>query len=125
MGLGIGDWDGDGDLDIFVTHWLAQENALYADESRSMKVTPEAPLRFVDQADLFGLGQIALDVVGWATGFLDYDNDGRLDLFEVNGSTMQEDEDPSRLVADAQLPLLERRATRATSRSARRPASRS
>ena len=98
MGLGIGDWDNDGDLDIFITHWLAQENALYADESRSMKVTPEAPLRFVDQADLFGLGQIALDVIGWGTGFLDFDNDGRLDLFAVNGSTFQEEADPARLV---------------------------
>jgi hypothetical protein len=98
MGLGIGDWENDGDFDIFVTHWLAQENALYADESRSMKVTKEAPLRFVDQADLFGLGQIALDVIGWGTGFLDFDNDGWLDLYAVNGSTFQEEKDPSRLV---------------------------
>jgi hypothetical protein len=98
MGLGIGDWDGDGDMDIFVTHWLAQENALYADETRSMKVTKQAPLRFVDQADLFGLGQIALDVIGWGTGFLDYDNDGRLDLFAINGSTFQQEQDPALLV---------------------------
>jgi hypothetical protein len=98
MGLGIGDWDGDLDLDIFVTHWLAQENALYADESRSMKVTREAPLRYVDQADLFGLGQIAIDAIGWGTGFLDYDNDGRLDLYAVNGSTFQDEQDPGRLV---------------------------
>jgi hypothetical protein len=98
MGLGIGDWENDGDFDIFVTHWLAQENALYADESRSMKVTPDAPLRFVDQADLFGLGQIALDVIGWGTGFLDFDNDGWLDLYAVNGSTFQEEADPARLI---------------------------
>jgi tetratricopeptide (TPR) repeat protein len=98
MGLGIGDWDGDLDLDVFVTHWLAQENALYADESRSMKVTAEAPLRYVDQADLFGLGQIALDVIGWGAGFFDYDNDGRLDVFAINGSTFQEEEDPALLV---------------------------
>jgi len=98
MGLGIGDWENDGDLDIFITHWLAQENALYADETRSMKVTPEAPLRFVDQADLFGLGQIALDAIGWGTGFLDFDNDGRLDLFAINGSTFQEEVDAARLI---------------------------
>jgi hypothetical protein len=98
MGLGIGDWDGDGDMDIFITHWLAQENGLYADESRSMKTTPEAPLRFVDQADMFGLGQIALDVIGWGTGFFDYDNDGRLDIFAVNGSTFQQEKDPTLLV---------------------------
>ena len=98
MGLGIGDGDNDGDFDIFVTHWLAQENALYADETRSMKVTPAAPLRFVDQADLLGLGQIALDAIGWGTGFLDIDNDGWLDLYAVNGSTFQEEADPTQLI---------------------------
>ncbi|MHC4947783.1 MAG: FG-GAP repeat domain-containing protein, partial [Planctomycetota bacterium] len=30
MGLDHGDYDRDGDDDIFVTHWVAQENALYA-----------------------------------------------------------------------------------------------
>jgi hypothetical protein len=55
-------------------------------------------LRFVDQADLLGLGQIALDVIGWGTGFLDFDNDGWLDLYAVNGSTFQEEADPARLV---------------------------
>ena len=29
MGLAVGDWDGDADLDMFVTHWIAQENALF------------------------------------------------------------------------------------------------
>jgi enediyne biosynthesis protein E4 len=98
MGLGIGDWENDGDFDIFITHWIAQENALYADESRSMKPTAEAPLRFVDQADVFGLGQIALDVIGWGTGFFDFDNDGWLDVYAVNGSTFQDEGDPTRLV---------------------------
>ena len=125
MGLGIGDWDNDGDFDIFITHWLAQENALYANETRSMKVTPEAPLRFVDQADLLGLGQIALDVIGWGTGFLDFDNDGRLDLYAVNGSTFQEDADPTRLVPMRSFLFWNAGGSRASSRSARRPASRS
>jgi hypothetical protein len=30
MGIAIGDWDGDLDLDLFLTHWVAQENALYS-----------------------------------------------------------------------------------------------
>jgi hypothetical protein len=98
MGLGVGDWDNSGRFDIFITHWLAQENALYVNETRNLKVTPEAPLRFVDQADMLGLGQIALGVIGWATGFLDYDNDGRLDLYCINGSTFQQDSDPTLLV---------------------------
>lgn len=102
MGIAVGDWDGDGTQDIFLTHWLAQENALYtnqlkriaarADDSRVPRLT------FMDEADRFGLGQISLDFVGWATSFVDYDNDGRLDLFVVNGSTLQKRADSTQLV---------------------------
>jgi tetratricopeptide (TPR) repeat protein len=98
MGLAIGDWENDGDLDIFITHWIAQENALYENQLGTLVATPSEPMHFVDGADLNGLGQIALDFVGWGTGFIDYDNDGRLDLFVVNGSTFQREDDPSRLV---------------------------
>jgi hypothetical protein len=52
----------------------------------------------MDEADRFGLGQISLDYIGWGTSFIDYDNDGRLDLFVVNGSTFQQRDDPARLV---------------------------
>jgi tetratricopeptide (TPR) repeat protein len=97
MGLGVGDWDGDRDLDIFITHWIAQENALY-DNQREATGAPDGPLRFLDVADQVGLGQIALDFIGWGTDFFDYDNDGRLDLFVANGSTFQREADPSLLV---------------------------
>ena len=99
MGLGIGDWDNDGDFDIFITHWIAQENGLYENIMEKIPPTPSEPMRFIDQADILGLGQVSLDFIGWGTAFLDYDNDGRLDLFAVNGSTFQEEGDPQRLVA--------------------------
>jgi tetratricopeptide (TPR) repeat protein len=98
MGLAIGDWDDDGDFDIFITHWLAQENALYENQRGKVAATAREPMHFVDAADQRGLGQIALDFVGWGTEFFDYDNDGRLDLLVVNGSTFQREEDPSLLV---------------------------
>jgi len=105
MGLGIGDWDGDGDFDVFITHWIAQENALYDNQGatspggrESGAGGPASPLHFLDIADQVGLGQIALDFVGWGTGFFDFDNDGRLDLFVTNGSTFQREDDPSLLV---------------------------
>ncbi|HEU4403640.1 MAG TPA: FG-GAP-like repeat-containing protein [Candidatus Polarisedimenticolia bacterium] len=98
MGLAIGDWENDGDLDIFITHWIAQENALYENQKGKVAATAAEPMHFIDQADMLGLGQVALDFIGWGTGFIDYDNDGRLDLFVVNGSTFQRDDDPSRLV---------------------------
>ena len=102
MGLAVGDWDGDEDPDIFVTHWIAQENALFSSmRSRLEELGRPASsqLQFMDEADRHGLGQIALDYIGWGTSFFDYDNDGKLDLLVVNGSTFQEPEEPERLVA--------------------------
>ena len=93
MGLAIGDWDGDQDLDIFITHWIAQENALYNHLSNK-------PLEFEDVADRFGVGQIALDFVGWGTFFFDYDNDGKLDLFVSNGHTFQRRDAPKLLAPE-------------------------
>ena len=102
MGLAVGDWDADGDQDLFVTHWLAQENAFYNNMHSEYRAagmdTSSARLRFMDVADQVGLGQVALDYVGWGTAFLDYDNDGWLDLLVVNGSTMQQVENPRLLV---------------------------
>ncbi|MBI5915190.1 MAG: CRTAC1 family protein [Bacteroidetes bacterium] len=100
MGLAVGDWDGDADYDIFITHWIAQENALYSNLLTQLTSTdnPLRELRFMDEAYRFGLGQIALDFVGWGTSFFDYDNDGRPDIFVVNGSTFQQKDDPRLLV---------------------------
>lgn len=99
MGIATGDWDNDSDLDIFVTHWIAQENALYTNQLAQARKAGAPALRFLDEADQYGLGQIALDYVGWGTSFFDYDNDGRLDLFVVNGSTLQERDDDTKLGA--------------------------
>ena len=99
MGLALGDFDNDQDTDIFVTHWLAQENGFYWNLLRTPESNSNAnPLKFTDIADMVGLGQISLQMIGWGTSFLDYDNDGQLDLFVANGSTFQRRDDPSRLV---------------------------
>jgi Tfp pilus assembly protein PilF len=99
MGLAVGDYDGDADLDFFVTHWIAQENALYENHrSADAASVPDEPLLFTDVADLVGLGAPGLDYVGWGTGFIDFDNDGRKDLFVVNGHTLEDDADVSRLL---------------------------
>lgn len=87
MGLAVGDWNGDEDLDFFITHWIAQENALYDNlwgESGS-----EGMIFFKDESDRLGLGQSSLKYVGWATSFIDLENNGRPDLFIVNGHTNQ------------------------------------
>jgi hypothetical protein len=99
MGLGVGDWDSDGDFDLFVSHWIAQENALYSSLRIRYPGSPPGPLQFVDVADQHGLGQIALDFIGWGTSFFDYDNDGRPDLFVANGSTFEEEQDRTKLIS--------------------------
>lgn len=100
MGLAVGDWNVDQKLDLFVTHWLAQENALYTNLGRppgSTDTGTRRPVQFMDQATQYGLGQVALDYVGWGTSFFDYDNDGLLDLFVVNGSTLEREARPTTL----------------------------
>ncbi len=100
MGIAVGDWDRDRDMDMFITHWIAQENALF-DNQRSQFATARSGnpgLKFMDEADRFGLGQIALDYIGWGTSFFDYNNDGQPDLFIANGSTFQDRDQPELLI---------------------------
>ncbi len=111
MGLTVGDWDRDGDDDLFVTHWIAQENALYDSllappEERDTSSKPTGSpavaeqtreLRFMDLADRMGLGQIAAQVSGWCTEFADFDGDGWLDLVVTNGSTLETEAEPKKL----------------------------
>jgi enediyne biosynthesis protein E4 len=113
MGLAAGDWNRDGDDDLFVTHWIAQENALYdsllADVRARDATGPAGPalpagIAFSDLAAPLGLGQIALRFVGWGTEFVDLDADGWLDLVVANGSTFERRDDPTRL--EPQVPLL-------------------
>ncbi|HEY6107810.1 MAG TPA: FG-GAP-like repeat-containing protein [Gemmatimonadales bacterium] len=101
MGLAVGDWNGDGHLDIYITHWIAQENALYTSLLKPRAGgRPGAALEFRDEADRYGLGQVTLDFVGWGTFFFDYDNDGRPDLFVANGHTFQRRDAPHLLAPE-------------------------
>ncbi len=99
MGLAVGDYDNDQDLDLFVTHWLAQENALFRNNVSMNWKTDDGKKKifFVDEGEIMGLGQISLRTVGWSTSFADFDNDGLLDLWVVNGSTLQQEADNSLL----------------------------
>ncbi len=114
MGLAAGDWNRDGDDDLFVTHWVAQENALYDSRLADLAKAPGAgsgmpPLSFTDQASPLGLGQIALHSIGWGTEFVDLDADGWLDLVVVNGSTIETDEVPPGLKRQPMMVLWNRR----------------
>ena len=76
MGAAAGDYDNDGDLDLYMTHFSDDVNTLYQNQGDG---------NFVDFTAATGLGGEVRPYLGWSTGFFDYDNDGWLDLFAVNG----------------------------------------
>lgn len=76
MGVDSADFNRDAKFDVFVTNYQKQLNALYR---------ADAPRTYLDVAMTQGLGETSLPMVGWGTGFFDYDNDGWLDLFVANG----------------------------------------
>ncbi|MGE5278432.1 MAG: ASPIC/UnbV domain-containing protein, partial [Acidobacteriota bacterium] len=81
--------------DLFVTHWIAEANALYLNKLHS---APSGKLDFEDAAERFGLGEISTDDIAWGTAFLDVDGDGLQDLVVADGSTFEVPADRRRLV---------------------------
>ena len=99
MGLTAGDYDGDGDTDLFMSHWIDEENALYRN---LLKEDPSSEhIRFVDESYSAMLAEVSIKHIGWGTALFDYDNDGDLDIFVTNGSTFQELNDPEVLIPQA------------------------
>lgn len=76
MGVTIGDHDRDGLPDLFVTNFSEQYNTLYRANRDGT---------FTDISRASRTADISMPFVGWGTKFLDYDNDGWLDLLVVNG----------------------------------------
>ena len=76
MGADLGDYDNDGRLDIIVAtyQWLA--NTLYRNDGDGF---------FTDLTFSAGLGVPSVPFLGMTAAFIDYDNDGWLDVFVANG----------------------------------------
>jgi hypothetical protein len=79
MGAEFADVNADGRLDLFVTVYQAETNALYINEGQGF---------FSDVALGAGLALPSLPYVSWGAVFLDYDNDGFRDLFVANGHVL-------------------------------------
>ena len=82
--------------DLFLTHWVAQENAYYL----SLFNDESSVLEYRDRTRVMLLGELSVPMVGWGCGFGDLDLDGFPDLVVVNGSTLERSEDPSHLRAE-------------------------
>lgn len=103
MGLAAGDFDRDGDDDLFISHWIAQQYALYQSllsEQKSANTKAASELHFTDVAEMKGIGQPSMQSIGWGAAFADFDSDGWPDLVVANGSTFETKANaPRRLVA--------------------------
>jgi hypothetical protein len=76
MGIAAGDFDRDGDEDLFLTHMATETNTLYVNQGQG---------QFLDRSLPAGLATASRAATGFGTSWIDYDNDGWLDLMAVNG----------------------------------------
>ena len=81
MGIAVGDYDQDGLSDIFVTTFADDNYVLFHNDGEGF---------FSDVSYPTGVGEATIPYLGWGTFFLDYDNDGHLDLFCANGHVYPE-----------------------------------
>jgi len=77
MGVTVGDYDRDGDPDLFMTHLMGESNTLYNNLGDGL---------FEDQTLQQGLSSRSVPYTAFGTGWIDYDNDGWLDLLALNGA---------------------------------------
>ena len=80
MGLAVADYDCDGWFDIFKTNFVDDTCNLYHNNGDGT---------FTDVSLSSGVG-INNQYVAWGCGFIDYDNDGWVDLVQINGHVYPE-----------------------------------
>ena len=77
MGVDIADYNGDGKDDIFITHLTHEKATMYVNLGDG---------QFADRSAAAGLYTATTAYTGFGTAFIDYDNDGWLDLVIANGA---------------------------------------
>lgn len=81
MGADLGDSDNDGRLDLIVTNFSEDTNTLYRNLGKGVYEDTSWASKIAPPSWLF---------LGWGVKFLDYDNDGRLDVIVANGHVYPE-----------------------------------
>ena len=76
MGVDAGDYDNDGDIDLWVTNFSLEANCLMQNDGSGY---------FEDVTFDTGLANPTFYSLGFGTRFIDYDNDGWLDILVGNG----------------------------------------
>ncbi len=80
MGVDFGDFDNDGDEDLFVTELTGQGSTLYVNDGSGL---------FTERSADAGIRYASLPYTGFGTAWIDFDNDGWLDLLAVNGLVVE------------------------------------
>jgi hypothetical protein len=89
MGVAVGDADGDGREDLLVLNLMREGATLFRKET----VTAAGMPLFVDVTRRAGIYTATFPYTGFGAGWIDYDNDGALDLFLANGAvTLREEQ---------------------------------
>ena len=76
MGIAPGDYDNDGWTDLFITTYANDNKTLFHNDGKGV---------FTDVSYPSGIGEPSIPLLGMATFFMDYNNDGWRDIFWVNG----------------------------------------
>lgn len=76
MGVDAADYDGSGRQSLIIGNFTSERMALYRNEGNGL---------FTDEAQASGIGKMSEQSLTFATFFFDYDLDGLLDIFAVNG----------------------------------------
>ena len=76
MGIGVGDYNRDGRVDFVISNFSDDYNTLYRNEGEA---------GFQDVSFQAGIAEPTIPFLSWGNCFLDFDNDGLVDIFFANG----------------------------------------
>jgi hypothetical protein len=101
MGVDAADYNGSGRQSVVIGNFSSEMMALYRNDGNGL---------FVDEAPRSAIGKASMLRLTFASFFLDFDLDGRLDIFAANGHVADDISSAQPRVTYAQPPLLFRNA---------------
>jgi hypothetical protein len=81
MGVAVGDYLNNGVIDFAISDFSDEAKLLFRNDGPAK----DRNTNFTEMSMRSGIGKASMPFLGWGAGFIDYDNDGWLDLLFVNG----------------------------------------